>query len=133
MRTPRPMAAVLLVLLAAPALLPAQQAMPVIRETKPGLKAQATLSADSAVAIALRTGPKGSKIKAAELEEEKGLLIYSFDLTVPGKPGIQEIGIDARPARWSRTPMKAKPTKPPRRSRMPSRPRHVVRAARCGC
>jgi hypothetical protein len=96
MRTPLPTAVVLLGLLATPALLPAQQAMPVIRETKPGLKARATLSADSAVAIALRAGPKGSMIKSGEIEEEKGLLIYSFDLTVPGKNGIQEIGIDAK-------------------------------------
>jgi len=83
-------------LLLVPTIVVAQQGMPVIKETKPGLKARATLSADSAVAIALRTGPRGSKIKEGELEEEKGLLIYSFDLSVPGKSGIQEIGIDAR-------------------------------------
>ena len=83
-------------LMLVPAMAVAQQGMPVIKETKPGLKARATLSADSAVAIALRTGPQGSTIRAGELEEEKGLLIYSFDLSVPGKSGIQEIGIDAR-------------------------------------
>ncbi len=96
MRTALPIAVLLLVPVAAPALLPAQQAMPVIRETKPGLKAHATLPADSAVAIALRVGPKGSEITSGEIEEEQGLLIYSFDLTVPGKSGIQEIGIDAK-------------------------------------
>ena len=96
MPTPLPITAVLLVLLATPALLPAQQAMPVIREETAGLKAKATLPADSAVAIAVRTGPRGSTIKEAELEMEGGRLIYSFDLTVPGKTGIQEIGIDAR-------------------------------------
>lgn len=89
-------AAMLPGLLVVPALLSAQQAMPVIREETAGLKAKATLPADSAVAIALRAGPKGSKIKSGEIEEEKGLLIYSFDLTVPGKLGIQEIGVDAR-------------------------------------
>ena len=83
-------------LLLVPTLAVAQQGMPMIKESKPGLKARATLSADSAVAIALRTAPRGSKIKSAELEEEKGLLIYSFDLSVPGKSGAQEIGIDAK-------------------------------------
>ena len=87
---------VLSAFLLVPTIAVAQQGMPMIKETKPGLKARATLPADSAVAIALRAVPKGSKIKEAELEEEKGLLIYSFDVSVPGKTGIQEVGIDAK-------------------------------------
>ena len=83
-------------LLLLPGIAVAQQGTPVIKEAKPGLKARATLSADSAVAIAQRAGPTGATIRSGELEEEKGLLIYSFDLSVPGKGGIQEIGIDAK-------------------------------------
>ncbi|MEO8634579.1 MAG: PepSY domain-containing protein [Gemmatimonadales bacterium] len=83
-------------LLLVPAMAVAQQGVPVIKEGRPGLKAKATLSADSAVAIAMRAAPSGSKIKEAELEEEKGVLIYSFDLSVPGKTGTQEVGVDAR-------------------------------------
>lgn len=89
-------AAMLLGLLAAPTLLPAQQAMPVIREEKAGLKAQATLPADSAVAIATRNAPKGATITSAELEEEHGRLIYSFDFKSPGHTAVHEVAIDAK-------------------------------------
>ena len=37
----------------------------------------------------------GSAVKALELEREHGLLIWSFDLTVAGKPGIEEVEVDA--------------------------------------
>jgi uncharacterized membrane protein YkoI len=37
----------------------------------------------------------GGKVKAAELEKENGRLIYSFDITVPGKSGIEEVQVDA--------------------------------------
>ena len=96
MRTPLPTAAVLLVLLTAPALLAAQQAMPVIKEEKAGLKAQATLPADSAVAIATRNAPTGATITSAELEEEHGRLIYSFDFKAPGGSAPHEVEIDAK-------------------------------------
>jgi len=67
-----------------------------IKEDSPGLKAKATLSADSAIAIAQRAAPAGATIRAAELEMEDGHLMYSFDFRLTNKPGTQEIGVDAR-------------------------------------
>jgi hypothetical protein len=58
-------------------------------------RAQATFSLDSARALALRTVPGGT-IRSSELEQEHGKLIYSFDVKVPGKRGIEEVNIDAK-------------------------------------
>jgi len=57
-------------------------------------RAKAKISMRTARATALAQVP-GGKIKAAELEREKGKLIYSFDIRVPGKSGIEEVQIDA--------------------------------------
>lgn len=54
----------------------------------------AKVSADSARALALADVP-GATVKDMELEREHGKLVYSFDLTVPGKPGVEEVQIDA--------------------------------------
>jgi hypothetical protein len=59
------------------------------------LRAKATVGEDSARAIALKVVP-GATVKTAELEEEKGKLIWSFDLKVAGKRGIEEVNIDAK-------------------------------------
>ena len=59
------------------------------------LRARATISGDSAMAIARGRVPHG-RIRSGELEEEKGRLIYSFDMKVPGKAGIDEVDVDAR-------------------------------------
>ncbi len=64
-----------------------------VTEEKPGLLKRAKISPDSATKLALAAVPNG-KVKAGEIEEEKGKLIYSFDITVPGKRGIEEIHID---------------------------------------
>ena len=45
-------------------------------------------------AIALAKVP-GGRIQAAELEREHGTLLYSFDIRVPHKPGIEEVHVDA--------------------------------------
>ena len=66
-----------------------------IVEDKAGLWARATLPADSAMKIALARVP-GGKITQAELEEENDRLIYSFDITVVGKKGTDEVHVDAR-------------------------------------
>jgi uncharacterized membrane protein YkoI len=66
-----------------------------IAEDKAGLWALATLPADSAVKIALARVP-GGKVTQAELEEEDGRLIYSFDIKVEGKKGTDEVHVDAR-------------------------------------
>lgn len=56
--------------------------------------AKAKISSRSARAIASAKVPHG-KIKSQELEREHGRLIYSFDFTVPGKSGIEEVHVDA--------------------------------------
>ncbi len=59
------------------------------------LRAAAKISEDSARKIALKTVP-GSTVKAIEIEEEKGVAIWSVDLTVAGKKGIEEVNIDSK-------------------------------------
>ena len=61
-------------------------------------RAKAKISMKTARATALGRVP-GGKIKSAELEREKGRLIYSFDIRVPGKPGIKEVQVDATDGR----------------------------------
>jgi uncharacterized membrane protein YkoI len=58
------------------------------------LAREATVTSDSARAIALREAPGGS-ITEGGLEREGGKLIWSFDITVPGKTGNDEVNIDA--------------------------------------
>lgn len=62
--------------------------------TQAELRAQAKVSEDSARARALRQVPGGT-IQSSELEREGGKLIYSFDIKVTGKSGIDEVNIDA--------------------------------------
>ncbi len=54
----------------------------------------AKVSMKTARATALAKVP-GGKVQAAELEREHGKLIYSFDIRVPGKSGIEEVQVDA--------------------------------------
>ncbi len=77
-----------------PAALRAQTTTPTLKQERPGLLAQARVTPDSARAIARRTVP-GATIQSAELENEDHKLIYSFDMKVPGKSGIEEVNIDA--------------------------------------
>ena len=73
----------------------AAQASPTVKvtEDKPGLLKRAKIAPDSAIRLAQAAVPTG-KVTAGEIEEEKGKLIYSFDIKVPGKSGITEIHID---------------------------------------
>ena len=54
----------------------------------------AKVSADSARALALAEVPRAT-VKSQELEREHGKLVYSFDLSVPGRSGIEEVQVDA--------------------------------------
>lgn len=63
-------------------------------EEQPGLFRSAAVSADSATAIAKRRVP--GRITKAALEREGGVLLYSFDIRVPGQRGITEVHVDAR-------------------------------------
>ena len=85
-------AALALGAMAAP--LVAQNAKVTVKEEKPGLLARAKVTADAAIATAQAAVPKGT-IASAEIEEEGGKLIYSFDFKTAGKSGIDEVAIDA--------------------------------------
>ena len=60
----------------------------------PVLAAEAKISLDSARKIALHKVKNGS-VTSEELEREHGYLIYSFEVKVPGKSGIQEVSVNA--------------------------------------
>jgi hypothetical protein len=90
---PRMKAVVALALFAALGVLAAAPA-PAHKHAKAKLSSQAKVSMKTARATALAKVP-GGKIHAAELEREHGKLIYSFDIRVPGKSGIEEVQVDA--------------------------------------
>jgi hypothetical protein len=58
------------------------------------LAKEAKVSLEDARKTALAAVP-GGKIKSEELEREKGKLVYSFDIKVGKKSGVEEVGIDA--------------------------------------
>lgn len=80
------------ILLSAPCVAQAQSV--VIKEEAPGLLKQARISGDSALKLAQAKVPN-SKMKSGEIEKEHGKLVYSFDLSVAGKSGIEEVQVDA--------------------------------------
>ena len=65
-----------------------------LREEKPGLRARARVSEAKARALALARVPAG-RVVDAELEEEDGRLIYSYDVELDGQPGTMDVEIDA--------------------------------------
>lgn len=65
-----------------------------IKEEKPGLPAKAKVKPSTARAAALAKVPN-AVVKSQEIENEHGKLVYSFDLAVPGKTGIEEVVVDA--------------------------------------
>ena len=69
----------------------AQKAKP---ESQAALMREAKVTKAAATATALAQVP-GAKVSASEIERENGKLIYSFDLKVKGKSGIEEINVDA--------------------------------------
>ena len=64
------------------------------KETQATLQKEAKISEETARATALKQVPNGT-VKSSELEREKGKLIYSFDITVPGKSGVEEVNVNA--------------------------------------
>lgn len=64
------------------------------KKEEAALRATAKVSEASARAIALKAVP-GAAVKAAEIEKEKGKVIWSFELTVAGTKGIEEVNVDA--------------------------------------
>src|SRR4051812_11473691 len=63
-------------------------------ESQATLQKEAKISEETARATALKEVPNGT-VKSSELEREKGKLIYSYDITVPGKPGVEEVNVNA--------------------------------------
>ena len=63
-------------------------------ETQAALQKEAKISEATARETALKEVPNGT-VKSSELERENGKLIYSFDITVPGKTGIDEVNVNA--------------------------------------
>ena len=59
-----------------------------------GNAGQAKISREQAQQTALARVPGGS-VKDAELEKEKGLLIWSFDIATPDSKNITEIAVNA--------------------------------------
>lgn len=72
-----------------------QQGTVKVKEASSGLAAQATLSADSAQKIALAQVPHGW-VREAELEQDSGTLVYSYDIKARGKSGVEEVLVDAK-------------------------------------
>jgi len=58
------------------------------------LKSEAKVSEADAIATAEKAVPDG-KIESGEIEREGGKLIYSFDIKVPKKSGVEEVNVDA--------------------------------------
>lgn len=63
-------------------------------ESQAALQSQAKITKADAQKIALAQAPSGT-IKEAELEREKGKLIWSFDIATPGASDITEVNVDA--------------------------------------
>ena len=65
--------------------------------TREELAAMAKVTQIDAQKTALATlkDPSKATVKSAELEAEHGCLLYSFDIEVAGKTGVQEVQIDA--------------------------------------
>jgi uncharacterized membrane protein YkoI len=64
------------------------------KETQADLQKEAKIAETDARATALKEVPNGT-VKSEELEREKGKLIYSYDITVPGKSGVEEVNVNA--------------------------------------
>lgn len=63
--------------------------------TESELQAEAKISKADAEKTALARVPDGS-VQEAELEEEDGQLIWSFDISRPGTKDITEVHVDAK-------------------------------------
>ena len=67
---------------------------------KANLKEQATVSKSEAKKLALaevkKRGLHHARIKEAELEKEKGMVIWSFDISTRGTKDITEVQVDAK-------------------------------------
>jgi hypothetical protein len=65
-----------------------------MKEERPGLLARARVEPQAAAATARAKLPNAREV-SAEIEEENGRLIYTFDFKTKGKSGIDEVNVDA--------------------------------------
>lgn len=71
-----------------------QAASLTVKEDRPGLLKHAKISATVARQTAQAKFPNGAIVRA-EIEWEKGRLIYSFEIQQPGVVGIEEVNVNA--------------------------------------
>jgi len=64
------------------------------RDIPANLASEAKISEEAALSTALHAVPNG-KVRSVELERENGQLLYSIDIKVAGKKGIEEIHVNA--------------------------------------
>jgi len=64
-----------------------------VREAHAGYLKMAKIKADSAEKVALAT--VAGTVTAREIEKQKGVLVYAFDIKQAGQEGYQEVVIDA--------------------------------------
>ena len=64
------------------------------KETQAQLRKEAKITVAQARATALKEVPNG-RVRSSELERVSGTLVYSFDIKVPGKSGIEEVQVNA--------------------------------------
>ena len=69
------------------------------RDLPDSLQSQAKVTEETAAKTALAKVPKGT-ISSVELEREKGKLLYSYDITVPGQKGVEEVHVDAMTGKY---------------------------------
>ena len=65
------------------------------RDLPAALVKRATVSESDAARTA-EARVKGGHIQAVELEDEGGKLIYSYEIKVRGKSGVEEVNVDAK-------------------------------------
>lgn len=73
---------------------PSAKASTPAMETQGRLAKEAKITLAAATATALKEVPGGT-VTEYELEREKGRLIYSFDIKLSGKSGVEEVAVDA--------------------------------------
>lgn len=64
------------------------------RDLPKALLHEARITEDSAAKVAMARIPNG-RIRAVELEREHGKLIYSYELKVPHRSGVEEVNVNA--------------------------------------
>lgn len=65
-----------------------------VTEVKPGLLARATFSPEAAFTVSQAQRPNGAVVDA-EIDEERGRLVYEFAIVIDGVEGMDEVQIDA--------------------------------------